>query len=103
MKHSIPHDLGQPKAEAVAAKAIASYQEKYAEYSPTATWSGPAAADIAFSVKGIKLTGRIDVLADRIDIELSVPFLLRPFQGQAVRIVEGEIKRWIEKARAGEI
>jgi hypothetical protein len=29
--------------------------------------------------------------------------LLRPFKGTAISVIEGEIKHWIAKAKAGEI
>jgi hypothetical protein len=29
-----------------------------------------------------------------------VPFLLKPFQGQALSVIEGEIKEWLAKEKA---
>jgi hypothetical protein len=36
-------------------------------------------------------------------MELNVPFLLRPFQKTALGVIENEIKRWIDKAKAGKV
>jgi len=43
------------------------------------------------------------VLERSIDLDLDVPFLLRPFKNQALGVIEGEIREWIDKARAGKI
>jgi hypothetical protein len=34
---------------------------------------------------------------------MEVPFLLRPFKNQAISVIEGEIREWIEKARTGAV
>ena len=101
MKHSVPHDLGTERAKQAADAALASYSEKFAKYSPSVKWSTPTRADISFTVKGMALRGALEVLPTAIELDLEVPFLLRPFKGQAISVIEGEIKDWIEKARKG--
>lgn len=101
MKHSVPHDLGAEKAKQAAEAALASYSEKFAKYEPRVKWATPTHADIAFTVKGMALKGALDVLPTAIELDLDVPFLLRPFKGQAIAVIEGEIKEWIGKARTG--
>lgn len=103
MKHSVPHDLGQERAKKVAEAALESYAQKFAKYSPRATWTSTNRADIAFSVKGMSISGSLDVLPTSIDMDLEVPFLLKPFKGQALAVIEGEIKEWIQKAKSGAI
>jgi hypothetical protein len=103
MKHSVPHDLGLERAKQAAEKALASYQQKFQNYNPTATWTSESRAEIAFKIKGMNLTGALEVKERSIDMELDVPFLLRPFQGQAVSVIEGEIKDWLSKAKAGQL
>ena len=103
MKHSVSHDLGKEKARAVAEAAFESYQQKFAKYGPKATWAADSHADIQFTVKGVTLQGALAVTDRTIDMELSVPFLFRPFQGVALRMIEQEINEWLAKARAGEI
>ena len=103
MKHSVPHDLGQEKARKVAESALGSYAKKFAKYDASVTWVNPDQATLSFKVKGISLKGKVAVREASIDMELDVPFLLRPFQGMAVSVVDGEIKKWIEKAKAGEV
>jgi Putative polyhydroxyalkanoic acid system protein (PHA_gran_rgn) len=100
MKHTVPHDLGQVRAKKVAESALAAYAQKYANYSPQVTWKGPNKADISFKVKGMALSGSLEVLPSSIDLDIDVPFLLRPFKSQALGVIEGEINDWIKKAKA---
>jgi len=100
MKHSVPHDLGQERAKKVAESALATYAQKYSNYSPQVTWKGPNKADISFKVKGMALSGSLEVLDKSIDLDIDVPFLLKPFKSQALGVIEGEIKEWIKKAKA---
>ena len=102
MKHSVPHDLGQEKAKVVAEKAFDSYKERFAKYNPTCKWVDDRKADISFTAKGITLNGAIEVNPTNIEMELDVPFLLKPFKGKALGVIEEEIKKWIGKAKAGE-
>jgi len=103
MKHSVSHDLGQERAKQAAEAAIAAYTQKFAKYSPQTQWIGSYRANISFNIKGMKLSGSIEVLARTIDLDLEVPFLLRPFKAQAIGVIEGEIREWIDKARAGQV
>jgi len=103
MKHAVPHDLGQDLAKKVADAAFASYARKFGKYNPKSTWISPNRANISFSVKGMTLTGALEVTASAIEMDLDVPFLLKPFKGTAISVIEGEIKEWIQKAKAGEI
>ena len=99
MKHTVPHDLGQERAKKVTESALSTYAEKFAKYSPKTTWTTPNSAKISFSVKGMSLSGSVEVKEKAIDLELDVPFLLRPFQGQAISVIEGEIKSWLAKEK----
>ena len=99
MKHSVHHDLGQERAKKVAESALSTYAQKYANYNPQVIWKGPNKADISFKVKGMSLSGSLEVLDKTIDLDMDVPFLLRPFKNQALGVIEGEIKDWIKKAK----
>ncbi len=101
--HKVPHDLGADKAKEVAVAAFAAYKEKYAEYKPSASWTSDTRADISFNIKGKTLNGTMQVNSKDIEMDLDVPFLFRPFKGKALSVIETEIQKWIEKARAGEI
>jgi MtN3 and saliva related transmembrane protein len=101
MKHTIGHDLTMPLAEKAVARAFETYAAKFAEYHPTVAWSDPQHATIGFKVKGIKLDGKVGLRPGAIDLELDVPFLLKPFQRKAIDVIEAEVREWIEKARSG--
>ena len=103
MKHSVPHDLGQERAKKAAEAALASYTQKFAKYRPSAQWLSANKAQISFSVKGMTLSGSMEIQPTTIDLDMDVPFLLRPFKNQALGVIEGEIREWIDKARAGSL
>lgn len=101
MKHVVPHDLGQEGAKKAAEAALGTYAQKFSKYSPKINWATPSKANISFQVKGFTLSGAVEVLDRSIEMDLDVPFVLRPFKGQALGVIEGEIKEWIQKAKTG--
>lgn len=103
MKHAVPHDLGQERAKQVTEAAWQSYAARFTAYNPTCEWVSPERAKIGFNVKGVSLNGAIEVKPSSIDLEMDVPFLLKPFTGKAVSVIEEEIKKWIGKSKAGEL
>ena len=103
MKHSVPHDLDPALARRATEKAFEAYAERFASYSPTATWSSDRRCEVGFTVKGFSLKGAIEIEPTEILMDLDVPFLFRVFKGQALDIIEREVRTWIEKARRGEV
>jgi hypothetical protein len=103
MKHTVSHDLGEEKARQVADAAFAAYSARFAEYKPQAVWVRPNKAEISFTVKGLSLKGVMEVSATAIDMDLDVPFLLRPFKGTALGVIEKEIQTWVAKAKSGQL
>lgn len=103
MKHVVHHGLGFDTARKVADAAFASYKERFAQYHPEARWVNDRRAEIHFKVKGIGLTGTLDVNERDIEMDLDVPFMLRPFKGTAIKLIEEEIDKWVEKAKKGEL
>ena len=103
MKHSVPHDLGRDTAKKVAEAALGSYQKRFSEYKPRVDWVTQDRANLSFSVKGLTLQGGIEVSERDIAMELDVPLLLRPFKKTAINVIEGQIREWIGKAKAGKL
>jgi hypothetical protein len=95
--------LGQEKATEVTKKALDSYQARFADYKPTANWINDKRCEIGFSVKGMSLKGVLEVNPSSIEMDLDVPFILKPFKGKALGVIEDEIRGWIGKAKAGQI
>ncbi len=103
MKHTIKHDLELRQSKTVLCKALESYKHEYSQYRPAYHWPRPSRADLSFVVKGVKLTGSVQLLKGAMALELEVPFLFRPFRRQAIGLIEREIKTWIARVKAGEV
>ncbi|HEY5959312.1 MAG TPA: polyhydroxyalkanoic acid system family protein [Polyangiaceae bacterium] len=100
MKHEIPHDLGQAKAREITDKALEAYRVRFAEYDPKLNWKTERSAEIGCTIKGMKIGGSIEVSERAITLDIDVPFLLRPFKGMAVDVIEGEIRKWLTQAKS---
>lgn len=100
MKHRVSHGLTQERAKAVAVRAWEEYAQKYARFHPTCTWSDDTRAAIAFSAKGVQVTGDITLEPGAIAFEMKVPLLLRMFQKQAMGAIEAEVRKWVARAEA---
>ena len=103
MKHSVRHDLDLDTASRAVRVALDSYAERFSGYDPQVQWSGDHRANISVSAKGLTVKGTVEVKASNILIDLEVPFILRVFKKKAISIIEGEIQKWLRKARAGEL
>jgi hypothetical protein len=103
MKHAIPHDLDEATAKKVTDRAFEQYKARFTAYSPTLRWATDRQAEIGFSVKGMHVGGTMAIEDRTIDVDLDVPFLLRPFRSLALEVIEREVKAWIDKAHAGQI
>lgn len=97
MEHDISHELTTREAQALAHRAIDAYAQRFAKYSPTVAWHTESEAEITFSAKGIKLHGGLTVKPDRFVVRLEVPLLLRPLQGRALRIIDDEVRGWLQR------
>ncbi|MCH2111003.1 MAG: polyhydroxyalkanoic acid system family protein [Polyangiaceae bacterium] len=103
MKHSVKHGLGKETACKVAKAAFDTYEKKFADYQPVTKWTGDDHADVSFSAKGMNISATISVDEQNIDIDMNVPFLLKPLKGKAVALIEESINEWIVKAKNGEL
>ena len=103
MKHTIEHPLPIEMAKKATEKAFEAYAERFAKYNPTANWTSDNAADIGFEAKGVKLGGNLALRDGAIDLDMKVPLLFKPFRSKAIDIIEGEIRKWLEKAQNGEL
>jgi len=103
MKHSVPHDLDMSLAKKVTEKALDGYANRFTDYNPKVNWVSDDEAHIQFSAKGITLKGVFNLRADRVDMDMDVPFLLKAFQKKAIKVIDEEIQEWIGKAKAGDL
>lgn len=103
MQHDIRHGLPEDTAKAVARKAVEAYAERFANYAFSHRWVNDNRVELTFTVAGKTLHGALQVLTDVLRFELDVPFIFKPFSGQAVKIIEREAVTWIERARNGQL
>ncbi len=103
MKHTISHDLDIETARKATDRAVAEYSERFAKYSPQFNWVDDRRGKMAFTAKGITLTGDIELREGAIDVDLDVPFMLKPFRKKALDVVEGKVREWVLKAKNGEL
>ena len=103
MKHVIEHGVTQAKAKQAIETAINVYSRKFPEFEPKSRWLNDKQAQVAFRVKGMTLLATIHIKAKTIESEMDVPFLFLPFRGRALKVIEDEIRKWIARAKAGEL
>lgn len=102
MKHFVPHDVSPEVAHRALDQAFATYSTKYAQYDPHMHWATDRKAEIRFNAKGMAISGTADVDAKGITFDLKVPLVLSMFKSTAVKYLEQESQKWIEKAKSGQ-
>jgi hypothetical protein len=103
MEHRIEHDLSPELARKAVQSAIENYRERFAKYQVEAAWQTGDEVRVGFNAKGAKLSGQVKLVPHAIVIDMDVPFLLRPFRGKALEVIELQVQKWIEKARSGQL
>jgi hypothetical protein len=103
VKHSIKHDLTPEQLRLAVRKFADVYCERFAEYHTTAEWLDPDRVEVRFKVKGVKLSGTLELMPHEIGIDMDVPMLFQLFKSRAVKAIEETVTPWLDKARAGEL
>ena len=104
MKYKVTHGLpDRDRVRTVVDKAYEAYKERLAKYDPSISWKGKDRAVISFAIMGKKLDANVEIDERELRLEGNVPFLFRPFEGKILGVVGGEVEKWIEKAKKGEI
>lgn len=103
MKHKIHHGLDRDLAIRATTKALEAYAKELEAWNPVVSWQGPNNAVVDCQVMGKSLQAQVDVGEDDVTFAMDVPFMMRPFQGQAISIVEKVVQDWIVKAKNGEL
>ena len=98
MKHSVEHPLEPARARDLLDRALATYREHYAENSVETSWIDERTAAVDFEVTGRRVAGCITVCDDCYDIDLRLPWMLRPFKRRIAESFETELQRWIARA-----
>jgi hypothetical protein len=103
MKHSVPHDLPFPQAKKAADAALNAYRTRFPDFDPQVVWKTENLAEVTFRAMGATVRGLFAINSADVEIEMDVPLLMRPFKAKALGAVEEEIKKWIAKAKSGEL
>jgi hypothetical protein len=100
---TIPHDLSPELARVALQAAFDFYRERFPGANIAMDWKSDRTAVVRFAVKALVLTGTVDLQPRGYQLALQAPFVFKIFQKQAVRIVEEQARRWIARAKAGEL
>jgi hypothetical protein len=98
MRHSVHHELEPARAKAMLDRALDTYRAHYAEHGVETAWIDERTAEIGFELTGSKVDGRITVCEDCFDIDLDLPWILRPFSRRIAHSFEQELQRWMAQA-----
>ena len=103
MKHSITHNLSAEQLRLAVQKFAEVYCERFRDYQTTACWLRDDLVEVRFNVKGIKLSGTLELLPREVAIEMNVPFAFALFKSRAIKAIEDEVRPWLDKAAKGEL
>ena len=103
VKHKIEHDLDLDLAKRAVNKAMEGYSERFADYNPCFDWVSDMQGRFSFKAKGVSVKGELEILPSLIQVDVDVPFLLRMFKGRAIEVIDKEVRKWVERAKNGEI
>jgi hypothetical protein len=103
LRHSVKHQLSPEQLRLAVRKFAEEYCERFREYATVAEWLNEDKVEVRFKVKGIKLSGTLELLPGEIGITMDVPFAFNLFRSRAVRAIEDEVRPWLERAARGEL
>lgn len=103
MQKVIPHDLPKDKAKRVIDKAVATYTEDAAQYSPDFKWVNDSTAKLTLTVMRKQITADIKLNDKDVTLDVTVPPAFKIFEKKALSLVDEEVQKWLRKAKKGEI
>ena len=104
MKHRIPHDLSLELCRRATRAALDAYKTSFPKFSPGGKWTSDDRAEVWFVTPVGRIEGSVTVEGAAVLLTIDkLPWAARPFRRQAVKIIEDEVKTWIQKAKNGEL
>jgi hypothetical protein len=103
LRHTIKHELPPEQLRRAVSKFAEVYCERYKQYETSAEWRADDCVEVRFRVKGVKLSGRLELRPSEIGIDMDVPLPLRLFKSRAVQSIEETVKPWLAAAKRGEL
>lgn len=101
--NTLRHEVTHQQARQAIRTALEVYCRKFPQYAPTTTWLNENKARTSFRYKRFSLVAEVEILADRIEMGMDVPLMFWPFKGPAQALIENEIRKWLARAKAGEL
>jgi hypothetical protein len=102
MKHLIPHDVDRALARLATRAALKGYRARFPQFSPGGSWRDDDTAEVWFQTPVGRIEGLVTIKDNGVQLHLTkLPFAARVFRRQAIKIVEDEVKVWIDKAKKG--
>ncbi len=103
VNNTLRHEVTHQEAREAIRTALAVYCRKFPQYQPTTAWLDENKAHTSFRYKHFSLVAEVEVLGDRIEMGMDVPLLFWPFKTAALALIENEIRKWLARAKAGEL
>ena len=103
MRHLIKHDLSPEQLRLAVNKFAETYCERYQQYQTTAEWVSDQRVEVRFVVKGVRLSGTLELMPRDIGVDMEVPLLFRLFKGTAIKTIEETVQPWLDAAKRGEL
>ncbi len=102
-RHTLRHEVTRKQARDAIDTALQVYCRKFPQYAAKTTWVNDHRAQTAFHVRGKTLVAEVEIFDDRLEMGMDVPLMFWPFRGPALRVIEAEIRKWLGRAKAGEL
>lgn len=102
LTHNIEHDLSLELAGKAGRAAINGYAKKHKQVQ--GRWETPYLYRLQIKAPFNTLTGTITISSQHIAFHIDkVPAMFKGFVGQAVETIDTVVKKWVAKAKRGEI
>jgi hypothetical protein len=100
IKFSLPHQLSHQDARSKVRRLFPELRQKYGQYIEDASesWSGDH-CDFRLRILGMNATGRLDVLANRVDIELDLPWAAMMFKDKIQQTIQDRGKLLLQAGK----
>lgn len=98
MRQTVPHSLAPGEARELIERALETYRRHYPEHSIESEWGDVETARVGFHVTGRRIDGTIRICADCYEVDVDLPWILRPFGGRIAGAIEEELRRWVAHA-----
>ena len=101
LRHFLSHDLDPAQAKEGIDSAFAYYQSRYPGAALSLGWRSDREAGVSFRARGFLFKATLLLRPTGIDLALDLPLIFGIFHKRALRVIDAEASRWLERARSG--